>query len=242
MADIEIKSFKFPGLNDTYVFPEVGDVATEDVVPISKGGTEATTAEEALLNLGGMPKCVEVTTAGTDLNDYITDGFYHFVSAYTPVNIPAGVNGWLMVIKGNDDSVIKQIWFRQGTVNSNDHGTYIRTSTGSTSGWSDWHQVLTNKGGTITGTLYINNTTDGSSLSDKNAALIIGDRSGEHIVIDTNEIIPKATGTTGGTLVLGDSGATVQMGGKFMLRSNYSYGTTLPDAGTAGRIFFKKVT
>ena len=93
----------------------------------------------------------------------------------------------------------------------------------------------------ISGTLHLNSTTDASSTADNNAALIIGNRSGEHLVFDGNEIIPKSGAKAGGTLYLGDSENTViSISGKFRVNS-YSYGTSLPAAGTAGRIFFKKV-
>ena len=110
-------------------------------------------------------------------------------------------------------------------------------------GSNTYYQLRGNPDGTLKwdGTLYVNNTTDGSSTADNNAALIIGNRDGQHIVIDSDEIIPKANKTTGGTLLLGDPKSIVQMNGNFMLRSSYTYGTTLPEAGTAGRVFFKKV-
>ena len=87
---------------------------------------------------------VNVTIANTDLNDYTQDGVYYFGANYTPTNIPAGVNGWLQVMTGNQAGTIckKQIWYRHGTANSNDFETYVRTSTdGST--WSNWRKVLT---------------------------------------------------------------------------------------------------
>lgn len=91
------------------------------------------------------------------------------------------------------------------------------------------------------GSLYVNNTADASSTSDKNPALILGDRAGEHIVFDGNEIIPKSGATSAGTLYLGDSADTVvSISGVFRVNSN-SYGSSLPTAGTAGRVFFKKV-
>ena len=102
--------------------------------------------------------------------------------------------------------------------------------------------ALSTSGGTISGTLHITNATDGSSTTDNNVGLIIGPRNGTHMIFDGNEIIAKANGTTGGTLCLGDNqSSTYLSGSKILLRSGYSYGTSLPTAGTAGRIFFKKV-
>lgn len=76
-----------------------------------------------------------VTTANTNLNDYTTAGIYFFASSYTPVNIPNGKNGWLVVIPYNA-SIIKQIWLMYGSLNSN-YMTYVRVSS-SASNWSEW--------------------------------------------------------------------------------------------------------
>ena len=85
-----------------------------------------------------------VSTENTDLNNYIEDGTYYFSTNYTPLNVPSTcVNGWLRVMKGNSNSVIKQVWYRHGTVNANDFETYVRTKIG-TSGWSNWKRYITN--------------------------------------------------------------------------------------------------
>lgn len=82
----------------------------------------------------------EVQTTGTDLNDYTTTGIYHFTSSYTPTNIPAGNNGWLMVMKVPNTSAVKQIWFRQGTNGTNDWNTFVRQY--SASAWSAWKRFV----------------------------------------------------------------------------------------------------
>ena len=93
----------------------------------------------------------------------------------------------------------------------------------------------------ISGTLHLSSTTDASSTANNNAPLIIGNRSGEHLVFDGNEIIPKSGATSAGTLYLGDSESTViSISGAFRLNS-YSYGTSLPSNPFAGRVFFLKV-
>lgn len=81
-----------------------------------------------------------ILTVGTDLNDYKTSGTYYFTSAYAPINIPAGVNGWLVVIT-LDDETVKQIWYRNGTLNSNDFQTYVRTC--GAGEWSNWRRLCT---------------------------------------------------------------------------------------------------
>lgn len=84
-----------------------------------------------------------ITVTGEDLNDYTDAGIYAFAQAYTPTNIPAGSNGWLVVIPWQQDSgTIKQIWFRHGTVGSNDFETYVRTKIG-TNAWGSWSKYYT---------------------------------------------------------------------------------------------------
>ena len=76
-----------------------------------------------------------VITSGTDLNDYMETGTYFFRnSSVTPINIPAGSNGWLLVLKG-DDAHCKQIWFRLGS-EPNHYQTFIRTCLSGT--WTTW--------------------------------------------------------------------------------------------------------
>lgn len=85
-------------------------------------------------------KAINVTTTGTNLNDYKTPGFYYFSANYPPTNVPTGTNGWLVVLTSNF-STIKQLWFRQGTADSNDFETYVRMISGSTVG--KWHKFAT---------------------------------------------------------------------------------------------------
>lgn len=84
-----------------------------------------------------------VTTTGEDLDDYTDAGIYTFAQSYAPTNVPAGSNGWLIVIPWtNGSSTIKQIWLRHGTVGSNDFETYVRTKVG-TNAWGSWSKYYT---------------------------------------------------------------------------------------------------
>ena len=61
--------------------------------------------------------------------------------------------------------------------------------------------------------LRLTNTTDADVGSDNGTALIIGPRDGTHLTIDSNEIMAKTNGTTGGTLSLNlGNGGLVQIG------------------------------
>lgn len=72
------------------------------------------------------------------------------------------------------------------------------------------YDILTTKPSTDTytiGRLRLTSTTDGAVDKDNEAALIIGNRAGEHLVIDTNEIIAKDAATTAGSLYLNTGNA-----------------------------------
>lgn len=72
------------------------------------------------------------------------------------------------------------------------------------------YDILTTKPTTDTytiGRLRLTSTTDGAVDKDNEAALIIGNRAGEHLVIDTNEIIAKDAATTAGSLYLNTGNA-----------------------------------
>ena len=82
-------------------------------------------------------------TAYHNLNNYVTEGIYVFTEEYSPTNIPAGTNGWLIVIpwsKENNDTC-KQIWLRHGTLNENDYCIYTRTRILGV--WGSWSEIAT---------------------------------------------------------------------------------------------------
>ena len=98
---------------------------------------------------------MNVLVSGANLNNFRKAGTYYFSNSHTPINIPTGVNGVLQVITNEERTLVKQIWFRHGTINSNDTQTWIRTYTytnteTNTFGWSDWQQIptYTNKNAT----------------------------------------------------------------------------------------------
>lgn len=86
---------------------------------------------------------VQVVKENLDLNDITETGIYYFSQAYTPVNIPMGVNGWLLVMKGSSSDIVKQVWYRLGTTNSNSCNTFERYKGNNT--WSEWTKFLTEK-------------------------------------------------------------------------------------------------
>lgn len=119
-----------------------------------KVGVSATTATE-LGYVHGVTSAIQtqldalkrhvVTTAGTNLNDYLTTGIYFFSTDYTPTNIPDGTNGILIVYSMQTAETAttqcKQLWLRQGTPGTNSYQMWERTR--NTSGWGAWVRYLT---------------------------------------------------------------------------------------------------
>lgn len=75
---------------------------------------------------------------------------------------------------------------------------------------------------TFTGRIYINNTSDGALATADSGALVIGNKSSEHLIIDSNEIMAKATGTTANTLNIQIDGGTTSFGGNITPKTNNS--------------------
>lgn len=81
---------------------------------------------------------------GTNLNNLTAQGIYQIGQHNGNANLPAGcVNGTLCVFAIAGASTVKQIFYRQGTQNTNDHETYVRQKQGSS--WSSWIRMLTTK-------------------------------------------------------------------------------------------------
>ena len=90
-----------------------------------------------------VPAYQTVKTASTDLDDYTVNGFYNFSAANTPANRPAygSANGWLLVL--NTGVSVKQFWMCYGTLDTNDHYTYVRSGDTNSGTWSSWKRIWT---------------------------------------------------------------------------------------------------
>ena len=75
----------------------------------------------------------------TDANSVVDTGMYYFNYKKTYSNIPAS-NGWLIVSKVAD-TIVKQLFLRHGTANTNDYQIYVRTKIGTV--WSYWTRMVT---------------------------------------------------------------------------------------------------
>lgn len=94
-----------------------------------------------------------VAKANQDANTYLKSGFYWLSS--TATNIPSGINGLLVVYALT--SVVRQVFYRQGTIDSNDYAIFTRQLGSFVNGVptriGNWVQILTGRGGTIKDTL-----------------------------------------------------------------------------------------
>ena len=72
---------------------------------------------------------------------------------------------------------------------------------------------------TLTGTLYLTNTTDAAGNAANSPALIIGTATGQHLEFDPDEIMAKATGTTTGTLYINNNGGVTHFGGQLEVQA-----------------------
>ena len=122
----------------------IGDVASEDIVPISKGGTGTISAHSASNTLYTMYIHSPLTeiTANSNLDNYKTPSSTYYVSngtvASTIVNGPTTEAGYrLIVMYGTGSSNIRQIAIVNGS-----RDTYARHYTASKGTWTDWGRLL----------------------------------------------------------------------------------------------------
>lgn len=156
-----------------YVTTEGGAI-NFGTLPIEQGGTGATKAEEARKNLNVISKCEYVYTSGLDLNDYLTEGWWYFSSDAAPTNTPNtdNKNGFLHVVcytTSSSRTLLKQFWYRFGSLNTSDHETFLRTYD-STIGWSNWTQIITSTGDqTLNGALVVKGSANMDSFINVNS-------------------------------------------------------------------------
>lgn len=78
--------------------------------------------------------------SAVDLNTITEAGTYYVYNGTTALNFPSGVNGSLIVIK-NTSNVVRQIFFRQGSIDTNDHQIWTRQCQISTNTWGKWQRI-----------------------------------------------------------------------------------------------------
>lgn len=124
---------------------KVDDLAEEFTIKVNDFAEEFTDKIEECEEKFA-PAIKVITAAGEDLDKYIQPGIYMWISgANGPVNAPTepstNVNGWLHVMS-NGVETVKQIWYRFGTPDTNDHQTYVRTKA-KDQDWSSWQRYFT---------------------------------------------------------------------------------------------------
>lgn len=119
-------------------------------LPITKGGTGATTRSDAYKNLSFE---VHTCTTLSQDNTYYTDADSLTEAGNYYLQRPSGgtapvisvsenpVNGWLMVIPGSGTQV-KQLFYRFGSATTHYH-IFVRTKLNT--GWSAWERLFTTK-------------------------------------------------------------------------------------------------
>lgn len=158
---------------------------------------------------------------GSQYVQFETDGSYPGIATANYIRTPT--SGIIPKTSGGSGSVGTSGWpFNSGYFKN----LYVNGKAVSVSGHT--HSYLPLSGGTVTGTLYLNNNTDASGSADNNVPLIIGNRAGNHLIIDANEIIAKSSGTAVTKLYLQDSGGYVYIGNDRILphKMLYSGSTT----------------
>lgn len=84
----------------------------------------------------------KVLPTGTNVDDLREAGVYYFIQTNLTYGLPNNsVNGWLIVLR-YVETVVKQLFFRQGTTDTNDFEVYVRSSDGETT-WGEWRCFAT---------------------------------------------------------------------------------------------------
>lgn len=145
-TDIQLCTFQVDGqgiVNDSVVNTMPTITGVPDALAAIQGSLSSTNTN--LTALSGKTAVHIVTSATANLNgpSYRDDQrVFYFSQAVDIRNGPSGVyDGFLIILKGGNCT--KQIFLRFGTMNTNDHETYIRTYTSYYQTWSSWEKLST---------------------------------------------------------------------------------------------------
>ena len=136
----ELGRIQFTVDDETIIRNDSGEAVAKD---IAIGGDSSDLASVR----GQIGNYASVTlTADDDFNDFLKAGVYCFSwsNSSKPVNAPTwGVNGMLVVYCSESTGMVKQLWYRLGTADTNDHQFLIRTYIQYK--WGTWHFAITNQ-------------------------------------------------------------------------------------------------
>ncbi len=123
------------------------------------------------------------------------------------------VTGASSFVGGIQVSALRALTASDGTSYGPGSNGNILMSNGSSAYWSSSSDAgfVEKDGDTMTGSLYVNVTTDTSGTADT-GAIVIGDKAAENIAIDANEIMARNNKAVS-TLYLNNDGGTIQFGG-----------------------------
>lgn len=141
------------------------ELPLKEIIPISEGGTGASTAEQALKNLGGDTKfnCnVGEWENNVDLNNYITQGVYLVGKGGSTAESWKGIDGTngILEVWTNNAGNTKQRLTRWGTSGVNDHMTFLRQGNNKT-GWGGWKRIDNGGAGSVLANTGYYKTVDG---------------------------------------------------------------------------------
>lgn len=141
-----------------------------------------------------------IVTSTSDFNNYLTSGMYGltWTSENIPLNAPPCNNCILVVIIDAKKEHLKQIAYRVGTPNTNDHNIFSRSYT-KTGGWSEWFYLITSKN-------IANNSSAGIVQID-----------GTTITIQDGIISAKTLGTLDGTTVVNNDFNNLTTAGRYFI-------------------------
>lgn len=187
-------------------------IKADGSIEVPKDTDSTSTTTGAIVTGGGIgvTKSIKV---GTQIKFTSTNALKHIEFSRTsggPSYICYPSNGQLAIgfNTGYDNSIA--IFDTNTALRPGKTSTY--TLGNSSYRWNDIFSVGGNYSGTITAlNLRLTSTTDASGTADNGPALIIGSRTGQHLEIDTNEIMSKKTGTTVDTLYLNANGGVIQL-------------------------------
>lgn len=209
------------------VYPSTGDpYATAPVPSRTDNNNHIATTSFA------FPRDTLYINTNDDINNYLTAGIYTFNqgTGVTISNMPEGVNGTLLVIgsESGADRVIRQMWFRWGTNDSNDHRVFIRQYNAVSDTWSSWTRLFTSKdtipvanggtGQTSVANIQAGKDGSGNTITSTYLPLSGGTMSG---VITRNGSFCQS-GNASGALALFNGTAASDGGGIWMYGKNHS--------------------
>lgn len=162
-------------------------------IPLAKGGTGSTSAEQARMVLGVQnPPTAPIALINQDLNTYNTEsqcGWYYAPSGNVVSNKPSGVDYFGMFMMHSASSIFTQILY------DNSNKMWTRTYNGGTSEWSTW-VALVRTTDTIAKAASATNATNATNAA--NATKATQDSSGQTI----NTTYVKSVTASGRTITV----------------------------------------